>query len=65
MVPVWHNGIEYAYIHARKIQRNKSGNHVMVLELMDKCGHSITTAQCEKVSLTPPPETNDESEEAP
>ena len=62
MVPVWHNGIEYPYIHARKIQRNKNGKHIMLLELMDKCGHSITVAQCEKVSLAPP-ETPDESEE--
>ena len=63
MVPVWHNGIEYPYIYARKIQRNKNGKHIMLLELMDKCNHSITVAPVEKVSLTPP-ETTDEEDEA-
>lgn len=54
MNPVWHNGIEYAYIKARKIQRDEKGKHVMFLELMDKCNHSITTARVERVSLEPP-----------
>ena len=54
MIPVWCDGIEYAYIHARKIQRDSKGNHVMVLELMDKCKHSITVARAERVTLEPP-----------
>ncbi len=56
MTPVWCDGIEYAYIKARKIQRNNKGNHVMVLELMDKCNHSITTVGVERVTLKLPPE---------
>ncbi len=54
MTPVWHNGIEYPYILARKIQRDKDGKHIMLLELMDKCSHSITVARVERVSLEPP-----------
>lgn len=54
MIPVWCDGIEYAYIHARKIQRDSKGNHVMVLELMDKCKNSITTVGAERVTLEPP-----------
>ncbi len=54
MTPVWCDGIEYAYIYARKIQRDSKGNHVMVLELMDKCKHSITTVGAERVTLEPP-----------
>lgn len=51
--PVLHNGIEYAYIHARKIQRDNAGKHIMLLELMDKSGHSITVAPVERVELAP------------
>lgn len=54
MTPVWHNGIEYPYILARKIQRDKNGKHIMLLELMDKNDHSITVARVERVNLTPP-----------
>lgn len=63
MTPVWYGGIEYRYILARKIQRGRDGKHIMLLELMDKCNHSITVASVERVSLTPPQSKPEDSKE--
>lgn len=47
---VVHNGIEYRHISGL-LYRLKSGKPVLLLEMEDKCLHSVTIADPERVTL--------------
>ena len=60
---IWYNGAQYDYIYARKIQRDRDGKtHIMVLELMDFNRNSLVSARLDRVSLTPPPDIEEKTE---
>lgn len=47
--PVISNGIEYLYVSAIVYRRDKNKRIAVTVELMDKCGHSVTYAPIESV----------------
>ena len=54
--PVRYNGVEFTRISAyiyRVVETHKTGTYktVMQCELVDRCGHSVTVAEAEKVEL--------------
>ncbi len=49
--PVIHSGIEYERISALIYRKPKGGAPYIQLELLDKCGHSVTIAPLERTSI--------------
>ena len=50
-LPVIHDGIEYLRINRTGYRYDKNGQRHGFLELLDKCGHSVTEAKPEAVKL--------------
>lgn len=50
-LPVIHNGTEYMRINRTGYRYDENGQRHGYVELLDKCGHSVTEAKPEAVSL--------------